>query len=82
MSGFGSTIPEDCPTAVHRNRVPLRDDQDNVFALGVGGRMELTQRMSINGNSFLTETQGDGFNGDIYFGFNITRTFTLGGKKS
>lgn len=111
------------PTLVHRNLVALRDDQNTVFALGAGGRLKLTQRMSINAeyfylmpgktadnfdnslslgfdietgghvfqlfftnsvpineNGFITETQGDWLNGDIYFGFNITRTFTLGGK--
>ena len=31
--------------------------------------------------SFLTETTGDFFDGDIHFGFNITRTFQLAGKK-
>ncbi|MDD3665619.1 MAG: DUF5777 family beta-barrel protein [Bacteroidales bacterium] len=112
------------PTLVHRNLVPLRDDQNTVFAVGAGGRLKLTQRMSINAeyfylmpgktaddfdnslslgfdietgghvfqlfftnsvpineNGFITETQGDWLNGDIYFGFNITRTFTLGGTK-
>jgi hypothetical protein len=30
---------------------------------------------------FLAETEGDFFDGDIHFGFNITRTFQLAGKK-
>lgn len=112
------------PTVVHRNLVPLADDQNTVFAMGAGGRFKLTQRMSINAeyfyllpgktadnydnslsvgfdietgghvfqlfftnsvpineNGFITETQGDWLKGDIFFGFNITRTFTLGKKK-
>lgn len=112
------------PTVVHRNLVATRDDQNTVFAMGAGGRLKLTQRMSINAeyfyllpgetadnfdnslsvgfdietgghvfqlfftnsvpineNGYITETVGDWMKGDIYFGFNITRTFTLGGKK-
>ena len=111
------------PTVVHRNFVPLKEDQNTVFAMGAGGRLKLTQRMSVNAeyfyllpgktadaydnslsigfdietgghvfqlfftnsvpineNAFITETQGDWLKGDIYFGFNITRTFTLGRK--
>lgn len=111
------------PTIVHRNFVPLKEDQNTVFVMGAGGRLKLTQRMSVNAeyfyllpgktadefdnslsigfdietgghvfqlfftnsvpineNAFITETQGDWLKGDIYFGFNITRTFTLGRK--
>lgn len=108
------------PTVVHRNLVAAADDQNDVFALGAGGRVKLTRRTSLNveyfyllpgktadnfNNSlsvgfdietgghvfqlfftnsnpitehgFITETVGRWDKGDIFFGFNITRTFTI-----
>lgn len=105
------------PTYVHRNRVLENQENDNL-ALGVGGRMKLTQRIALNAEyfyrlteeqtnafkdafgvgieietgghvfhlnftnarsmaerAFITETTGDFFNGDIHFGFNISRVF-------
>lgn len=37
------------PTMVHRNLVKTWDESNDVYALGVGGRIKLTKRMSING---------------------------------
>lgn len=111
------------PTLVHRNIVPRVADQNDVFAIGAGGRLKLTQRISVNAeyfyllpgetadnyqnalslgldietgghvfqlfftnatpineNAFITETTGDWFKGDIFFGFNITRTFSFKGR--
>jgi opacity protein-like surface antigen len=109
------------PAWIHFNLVPTPKDQNDVFAIGVGGRMKVTKRMSINAeysylpsdqlvttktyNSFsagldietgghvfqlifsnsvsmiapyyLAKTTGDWGNGDIYFGFNITRIFNF-----
>lgn len=104
------------PTVVHFNVVPS-DRENDLVALGVGGRFLLSKRLSINGEyyyrlqerdmdtydalaigidletgghvfqlqftnsrsmnekGFIRETTGDFFNGDIHFGFNITRTF-------
>lgn len=105
------------PTFVHRNRV-LENQENDIFALGVGGRMKLTPRIALNAEyfyrlteeqtnafkdalgvgieietgghvfhlnftnarsmaerAFITETNGDFFNGDIHFGFNISRVF-------
>ena len=110
------------PTLVHRNLVPTRDDDTNVYALGTGGRFKLTKRTSFNAEyyyllssqtredfrnalslGFDIETGGHVFqliftnsqgmvekffipqntgywsNGDIYFGFNISRVFDLKG---
>jgi len=36
------------PTLVHRNLVPLKSDPNDLFSLGIGGRMKLTRRTSIN----------------------------------
>lgn len=104
------------PTLVHFNVVESTRENDLV-ALGMGGRYLLTKRLSINAEyyyrfgerdldnqdalaigidletgghvfqlqftnsrsmvekGFIRETTGDFFNGDIHFGFNITRTF-------
>ncbi|MFD3001826.1 DUF5777 family beta-barrel protein [Pontibacter toksunensis] len=113
------------PTLVHRNLVKTRQDENNVYALGAGGRFMLTKRTSFNleyfyllpgetaknfrnGLSFgfdidtgghvfqliFTNSQGmvekffvprnDGSwaDGDIFFGFNISRVFQLKEKKS
>ena len=40
------------PTYIHRNLVPAKEDQHDVFALGAGGRFKITQRMSINAEYF------------------------------
>ena len=106
------------PTVVHRNQVREQDGENDVYALGVGGRIKLTARVSLNGEyyyrfqappnspefnslavgfdietgghvfqlhltnsraiiekGFITETTGNFFNGDIHFGFNVSRVF-------
>lgn len=35
------------PTLVHRNLVPLESDPNNVYALGVAGRLKLSQRVAF-----------------------------------
>ena len=114
------------PTWLHYNLVPTVEDKNDVFAVGLGGRMKITKRMSINAeydylpsgqvvsttvhNSFslgwdietgghvfqlvfsnsqsmletqyLAQTTGTWGNGDIYFGFNISRNFNLKKKHS
>jgi hypothetical protein len=108
------------PTLVHRNRTDIFTDNRTVIASGIGGRMKVTKRASINGEynyvlpnqiddsyknnlsfsfdletgghvfqllftnsfgmnerQFITETNGSWGNGDIHFGFNISRTFSF-----
>ncbi len=36
------------PTWLHYNLVPTTEDRNDVFAIGLGGRMKVTKRMSIN----------------------------------
>ncbi len=114
------------PTLVHRNLVISRTEQNNVMAVGIGGRQKLTKRLALTGeyyyvlpgataddpryhnslalgfdietgghvfqlhftNSngmiekfFIPQTTGNFFKGDIYFGFNISRAFTVGNQK-
>jgi opacity protein-like surface antigen len=107
------------PTLVHFNAIEPTDERNNAFAAGIGGRIKLNKRVSLNAEyyyqfqrkdplsknviaigfdietgghvfqlqltnaqamiekGFLAETTGDFFNGDIHFGFNISRTFQL-----
>lgn len=106
------------PTMIHYNVVPLATNQNDLFSMGVGGRVKLTQRLSVNAEyyyqinrfsgmknslsfgfdietgghvfqlhvtnstgmterTFITETDGSWGNGDIHFGFNISRVFTI-----
>jgi hypothetical protein len=107
------------PTFVHKNLAENANDNDT-YAMGLGGRYKLTKRLSLNMEYFhvlsdnlpdysvnplsigfdietgghvfqlhftnsqpmfdralITETQGKWQNGDIYFGFNISRVFTI-----
>jgi hypothetical protein len=111
------------PSYIHKNLVPRPEDQNNIFALGFGGRYKLGHRLSFNGEyfyllpgetandfknslsfgldigtgghvfqleftnsqstfarGFITETQGEWLEGDIYFGFNLYRVFPLNKK--
>ena len=106
------------PTYVHRNLVTIAADPHDIFALGLGTRVKLSTRVSLNAEyyqqfqkltsinarnslafgvdietgghvfqiilsnaitmvekSFITETTGNFFGGDIHLGFNLSRTF-------
>lgn len=108
------------PTLVHRNLVATIEEKNDVYALGVGGRIKLTKRTTLNSEyiyvlpnqldpryrnslsigfdietgghvfqlhftnstsmiekGFIGETIGNWQNGDVHFGFNISRVFTL-----
>lgn len=115
------------PTYVHRNLVGTELDPNDLYAVGGGGRVKLTKRISfnaeyyyvINANNkymsrpvynpfsvgfdletgghvfqfvftnsvamiekgFIGETTGKWAHGDIHFGFNISRVFTLKKKE-
>jgi hypothetical protein len=110
------------PSYVHRNLVATEIDPNDLYALGAGGRLKLTKRISFNAEyyylanpknymsmqvydplsvgfdietgghvfqliftnslamiekGFIGETTGSWLKGDIHFGFNISRVFTL-----
>jgi len=119
------------PSFVHYNLASTVNEPNDIFALGAGGRIKLSKRLSFNveyyhvlplsfveGESymitgtknslavgfdietgghvfqlhftnstgmtektFITETTGDFFKGDIHFGFNISRVFTIKNRK-
>lgn len=110
------------PSLVHRNFVPNRQTSNDVFVMGVGGRLKLSKRIAVNAeyyyvlpnqldpnvtytnsfsigfdietgghvfqlhftnsngmveNAFMTDTRGSWMDGDIRFGFNVSRVFTV-----
>lgn len=106
------------PTWMHINMVDFKSEKNNLFSLGMGGRVKLTDRFAITADyyhqfdkltgrenslslgvdietgghvfqlhftnsrgmterSFITNTTGNWGDGDIHFGFNITRMFAL-----
>jgi hypothetical protein len=110
------------PTFVHRNMVATEIDPNDLYAVGAGGRVKLSKRISLNAEyfylanpkmymsqkvynplsagvdietgghvfqlfftnslamiekGFIGETTGSWLKGDIHFGFNISRVFTL-----
>jgi len=108
------------PSLIHKNLVPTGEDKNDIFSVGIGGRVKLTKRMSVNAEyfytptsqisydfnqplsigldietgghvfqlhfsnaqaffdrGFITETNGKWWDGDIYFGFGISRVFTI-----
>ena len=111
------------PSIIHHNYIETGTTNNTIYALGAGGRLKLTKRLSLNAEyfyqfnkhesnfytdvfaigfdietgghvfqlhftnaqamiekGFITETSDDFFDGDIHFGFNISRTFQLSGK--
>ncbi len=111
------------PSYLHRNLVKMEADPNDLFAIGAGSRIKLTNRISFNAeyfyvfrpdpatlsspvqhplsfgfdietgghvfqliftnslamreNGFLSQTTGKWLDGDIHFGFNISRVFQL-----
>lgn len=113
------------PTFIHKNMVEQAIDPNDILAIGIGGRIKLSKRVSLNGEyyyrlptsvsgdptsdqytnslsfgfdietgghvfqlfftnsqhtferGFITETEGKWGNGDVRFGFNISRVFSL-----
>lgn len=63
---------------------PLAENNDNSLSVGLdietGGhvfQLHLTNSRAMQEKGFLTQTTGDFFEGDIHFGFNISRVFQL-----
>jgi hypothetical protein len=113
------------PTFLHRNLTATPNDPNDLYATGIGGRVRLSRRVSLNidyyyvfnkndqlplynplsigfdietgghvfqlhftnaigmnERAFLSETTNDWAQGDIQFGFNISRTFQIKKSKS
>lgn len=108
------------PTIIHYNLVKSASESNDIFAIGAGGRIKISKRVSINAEyyyqlpqfqfqgtrnsiaigfdietgghvfqlnftnstglterSYISETTGKFFEGDIHFGFTISRVFTI-----
>lgn len=107
------------PTVLHRNWVNLNTDPNDIYALGIGGRVKINNRLAttfdywlvpgnqlpnynntlsvgfdietgghvfqlhftnnrgMNEKQFITEGNGQWLKGDIQFGFNLSRVFTI-----
>src|SRR5690606_7279066 len=72
----------------HRLDVPVLNKDYNTLGCGVdietGGhvfQLVFTNTRGLTERAFITETEGDFRDGDIHFGFNVTRTFHLRRKK-
>jgi hypothetical protein len=72
----------------HRFSVPDENPSFNTLGFGVdietGGhvfQLVFTNTRGLTERAFITETEGDFGDGDIHFGFNVTRTFQLQRKK-
>lgn len=72
----------------YRLDVPESNPKYNTLGLGIdietGGhvfQLIMTNTQGLTERAFITETVHDFFEGDIHFGFNVTRTFQLKHKK-
>lgn len=118
-----STSIQLMPTMVHYNLVPLANDPNDLYSLGIGARQKLSKRLSLTAeyyyqfnqfsgyynslalgvdietgghvfqlhftnstglteSTFINQTSGKWGNGDIHFGFNISRVFKIKKQKT
>lgn len=110
------------PTLVHYNLVPLANDPNDLYSLGIGARQKISKRLSLTAeyyyqfnqfsgyynslaigvdietgghvfqlhfsnstgmteSTFINQTSGRWGDGDIHFGFNISRVFKIKKQK-
>ncbi|MBP7496755.1 MAG: hypothetical protein KA792_03730 [Bacteroidales bacterium] len=61
------------PSLVHKNLVPLNEDNNDLYSTGIGGRYKLTKRLTVNAEYYYFpagQIKGD-FYSPISFGFDI-----------
>lgn len=61
------------PSFVHKNLVPLPEDQNNIFAVGMGARYKIGRKFSLNGEYYylLPGKTADDFINNLSLGFDI-----------
>ncbi len=61
------------PTYIHKNLVPLRTDQNDIFVIGAGGRYKLSKRTTFNAEYFylIPGETADNFKDCLSIGFDI-----------
>ncbi|WP_299436779.1 DUF5777 family beta-barrel protein [uncultured Aquimarina sp.] len=67
-SGFSLQIT---PTYIHRNSVKIDEDPHDIFAVGIGSRIKLTNRVSINGEYFYTVNPLESINSSNSLAFGV-----------
>jgi len=61
------------PTHIHKNLVPTPQDQNNIFAVGMGARYKLGKKFSLNGEYFylIPGKTADDYINNLSLGFDI-----------
>ncbi|MEX2232043.1 MAG: DUF5777 family beta-barrel protein [Cyclobacteriaceae bacterium] len=61
------------PTMVHRNAVPEAQDPNDIYALGAGGRIKLTKRLSLNAEYYyqFNRVENSSMQNSVAIGFDI-----------
>ena len=59
------------PTLVHRNLVETREDNNDIWALGIGFRQKLSKRTSLNFEYTPASGLDEGFTNSMSIGFDI-----------
>ncbi|MER3498980.1 MAG: hypothetical protein C4308_10275 [Chitinophagaceae bacterium] len=61
------------PTILHRNLVPTTDDPNDMYAAGIGGRIKLSKRISLNFDYYyrINNNKNDGTHNPLSVGFDI-----------
>jgi hypothetical protein len=67
------------PSYVHRNMVPTELDPNDLFALGAGGRMKLSKRVSLNAEYYLLANPKDYMSQQIYNPLSVGVDIETGG---
>lgn len=59
------------PTHIHYNLVPTTPEPNDVFALGAGGRVKLSNRISLTGEYYYRFTELNGYHNSVSVGMDI-----------
>jgi len=59
------------PTHVHYNLVPTTGEPNDIFALGVGGRVKVSNRVSLNAEYYYRFTELNGYSNSLSIGCDI-----------
>jgi hypothetical protein len=67
------------PTLVHKNLVPTELDPNDIFALGLGGRVKLTNRISFNAEYYYVFNHGKYISEPVYNPLSVGFDIETGG---
>lgn len=59
------------PTHIHYNLVPTRDEPNDLFALGLGGRWKLSNRVSLTAEYFYRFNKLEGYHNGLGIGLDV-----------